>query len=281
MALAMQRRFLFFCVALASAPGTVLSFFPFQRSVRTLQRRNMSSTDTEAQLIVSLRDYLGEKNKIRLILASQSPRRREILDMMGLAGKYNVIPSTLDESALQVKLLGKAGDTAHAVDPKDYTRTLAEEKAKALAEVMSKDVTQPTLVLGSDTIVDQDGDILEKPENVVDAKRMIAHLSGNEHCVHTGVAIYRVLPQDSSVNLLTSFTDTAMVRFADLSEADMDAYVATGEPMDKAGSYGIQGIGGQLVSSIQGDFFTVSSALFVVYALGRRKRVRSLVPDGT
>ena len=98
---------------------------------------------------------------------------------------------------------------------------------------------------------------------LLDAKRMIAHLSGNEHFVHTGVAIYRLLPDDSSVNLMASFTDTATVQFAALSETDMDAYVATGEPMDKAGSYGIQGIGGQLVSEIEGDFFTVS--FFFVY----------------
>ena len=96
----------------------------------------MSSTDTEAQLIVSLRDFLGKDNKIRLVLASQSPRRREILDMMGLAGKYDVIPSSLDESALQVQLLGKVEEKAPALDPKDYTRILAEEKAKALAEDM-------------------------------------------------------------------------------------------------------------------------------------------------
>jgi septum formation protein len=102
---------------------------------------------------------------------------------------------------------------------------------------------------------------LEKPRDTAEAKIMLTQLSDSEHTVHTGVAIYRVLPStflDQQVTLVTSFVDTANVRFAPLSSADIDAYIATGEPMDKAGSYGIQGIGGQLVASMEGDFFTVS-----------------------
>lgn len=203
-------------------------------------------------------DVLGKD--VGLILASQSPRRREILDMMGLAGKYTATPSPLNEEAIQDDLK-RENDT-----PRQYTRVLAERKAHALAIALldNNNLSMPTLVLGSDTIVDQDGQILEKPKDTQESHRMLSQLSGSSHQVHTGVAIYLTLPPSSSssseegrVQLVSSFTDTADVRFAPLQEQDIKAYIATGEPMDKAGSYGIQGIGGQFVQSIQGDFFTV------------------------
>jgi len=213
-----------------------------------------SSSDTTlpstGNLVISLRDAFASK-QIGLILASQSPRRREILDMMGLPGMYETIPSPLDETALQMELIQK-GITK---DPQLYTRTLAEEKARALAETLH--VTIPTLVLGSDTIVDQDETILEKPKDKQDAVRMLRQLSGREHFVHTGVALYRCIPGQAPEKV-ASFVDQATVLFTALSEADVQAYVDSGEPMDKAGSYGIQGIGGQIVSNVQGDFFTVS-----------------------
>lgn len=217
------------------------------------------------ELVVSLRDYLQSKNddydsnKIRLVLASQSPRRKEILDMMGLQGKFEVAPSPLDESALQKEL--------QSTDPVNYTRILAEQKAMALAR---QSVQSPSdhsvgaklLVLGSDTIVAYGGSILEKPVDEADAVRMLNQLQGNRHTVHTGVALV-LMDDNNDVRLIESFTETATVQFAALTESDIAAYVASGEPMDKAGSYGIQGIGGQLVTSIEGDFFTVSSARFV------------------
>ena len=85
---------------------------------------------------------------------------------------------------------------------------------------------------------------------------MLSRLSGNWHKVHTGVAIYHV-ESTTKMNLVTSFTDTAAVKFAPLSEQDIISYVATGEPMDKAGSYGIQGVGGQFVERMEGDYFCV------------------------
>ena len=176
--------------------------------------------------------------------------------MMGLQGLFDVVPSPLDESALQIALAD--------VPPLQYTRTLALEKAKALADQLAAAATShstTTLVLGSDTIVEFQGRILEKPKDAADAKRMLLAMSRRRHYVHTGVALYKVvaMPGDLSqqVELQASFVDTALVEFADLTEADIDAYVATNEPMDKAGSYGIQGIGGQLVKRIEGDFFTV------------------------
>ena len=182
---------------------------------------------------------------VKLILASQSPRRREILDMMGLGGKYTACPSPLDESSLQQRLQNE--------DPKVYTRFLAEAKAKALAETLTTSI--PTLVLGSDTIVDLGGKILEKPSDSDAAVGMLRQLSARFHQVHTGVAIY--IAANNEIQLFSSFTDTANVLFADLSEEDIHAYVKTGEPMDKAGAYGIQAIGGQFVVKVEGDFFTV------------------------
>lgn len=226
-------------------------------------RTIMAATSTGQSLLVSLREQLDCdpcSTKAQLILASQSPRRREILDMMGLSeGKeYVVEPSPLDESKLQVQL------AEEKLSPVEYTRRLAEAKALALAEAHCGDNTnakKPRYYLGSDTIVEIDNSILEKPKNEDDAKRMLDSMSGRKHRVHTGVALYRLGSSDSGdaekLVLLDSFTDTARVTFTDLTEEDIDAYVRSGEPMDKAGSYGIQGIGGQFVTEISGDFFTV------------------------
>ncbi len=207
-----------------------------------------------SELVLAMSSHIGKDSTIRLILASQSPRRVEILEMMGLKGKFDVVPSPLDESALQRKLVNE-----NISNPAEYTRILAEEKARALAESLAQPSTasQITFVLGSDTVVDIDSRILEKPKDQADAKRMLQRLSGAQHSVHTGVALYQVTPGKKEIELVESFTDEAMVTFAMLSDNIIDAYIATGEPMDKAGSYGIQGIGGQLVRQVQGDFFTV------------------------
>jgi septum formation protein len=205
--------------------------------------------------------------------------------MMGLQGRFQVIPSPLKEEEVQVQY-------STSLSPTEYTRRLAEEKAMALAHVLAYDPSSPlitsllfsngklvpTLVLGSDTIVEWNGMILEKPKDVADARNMLLQLSGQQHQVHTGVALYLVMFGDisehvveptttpttktdtastNSIRLLSSFTDTAWVQFAPLSQQDIEAYLATGEPMDKAGSYGIQGVGGQFVTNITGDFFTV------------------------
>lgn len=216
-----------------------------------------SSTSTSSQLLVSLRDKLAgthyNKNALgKLILASQSPRRREILDMMGLANLYAVEPSPLDESKFQEELVAKQ------LSSKEYTCRLAEAKARALAVTHAEESADDriaTFYLGSDTIVEIDEKILEKPKDEADAKRMLTRMSGRQHHVHTGVALYRLFQKD--ISLVGSFTDTATVTFAEMGEKDIDAYIASGEPMDKAGSYGIQGIGGQFVTEITGDFFTV------------------------
>ena len=208
-------------------------------------------------LLLSKLNAITLEGPTKLILASQSPRRREILDMMGLRGRYTVQFSPLNEEALQEELAEKD------LTPQEYTSILAQEKAKALAEALVGDDYSPDdtiYILGSDTIVDYDVHILNKPQNETQAIEMLSQLSGNYHYVHTGVAIYKLEASNteiSSVTLADSFVETAKVKFATLSVADIKAYVNTGEPMDKAGAYGIQGIGGQMVEEMQGDFFTV------------------------
>lgn len=193
--------------------------------------------------------------KLRLILASQSPRRTEILEMMGLEGRFTASPSPLDEEKLQVELSQKQ------ISPPDYARTLAERKAHAYGvEAVDTANGGVALIIGSDTIVDLEGQIMEKPTNEEVAHSMLSSLSGRWHQVHTGVAVYAVGSSTSTGDepqLMFSFTDTARVKFSTLTDRDIKAYIDTKEPFDKAGSYGIQGIGGQLVEKIEGDFFTV------------------------
>lgn len=268
---------LYFILISTSGTKTTVDAFapiPFKQQQLSPSLVRMSNTEADnGSLVLSYRQYLmgndEDKNSssnptanIQLILASQSPRRREILDMMGLVGKYQHEPSPLDESALQVKLQNEKNH------PIEYTRILAEEKAKALAEQIMKESSSETtstptttyLILGSDTIVDFQDQILEKPTDEQDAQQMLQQLSGNQHYVHTGVALYQVSTTTNSekeIKLISSFTDTATVTFATLTKNDIKMYITTQEPMDKAGSYGIQGIGGQIVSKVDGDFFTV------------------------
>mmetsp|Transcript_4837 Transcript_4837/g.12156 ORF Transcript_4837/g.12156 Transcript_4837/m.12156 type:complete len:289 (-) Transcript_4837:173-1039(-) len=234
------------------------SAFPHQFPYASITMLAVTSADedsSQGSLLVSNMHKIGlstdKASKLRLLLASQSPRRREILDMMGLAGRYTAEPSPLNEEELQVELSMKE------ISPQDYARTLAERKAHAMGLAIS-DSRDLTLIIGSDTIVDLDGVIMEKPKDTADAFKMIRSLSGNWHQVHTGVAVYAVgIDGLDGEKLLFSFTDTARVKFALLGDDDIQSYIATKEPMDKAGSYGIQGIGGQLVERMEGDFFTV------------------------
>lgn len=179
---------------------------------------------------------LGDTARARLVLASQSPRRREILDMMMLKGKYTVETPPLDEGKAQREL------SERAISPEEYTRKLAEAKAYSLAERHrdQKDTggrankTIPIFYLGSDTIVEIDNKILEKPKDPEEAKKMLSLMSGRQHHVHTGVALFKLMGDE--ISLISSFTDTATVSFCNLSKETIDAYVATGEPLDKAGT---------------------------------------------
>lgn len=169
-----------------------------------------------------------------MILASQSPRRIELMRDAGF--DVRVIPADIDETALPDE------------GPFELVERLARAKALAVArEHASGD--EP--VLAADTIVALDGELLGKPTNELDAKRMLRALSGATHQVATGVCIVR----GASAH---SFVDISDVTFYELTDEEIDAYVASGEPMDKAGAYGIQGRHGRmLVKKIDGDFYNV------------------------
>jgi septum formation protein len=168
-----------------------------------------------------------------LVLASASPRREELLRQIGL--EFEVVPSQADEPVL-------AG-----LPPSSQAERLALEKARAVAARRSEG-----LVIGADTVVALDGRILDKPRDPAEARAILRELSGREHRVTTGVAVV-----DASTGKTKSDRVTTRVRFAFLSEEVIDRYVATGEPMDKAGAYGIQGGGALLIESISGCYTNV------------------------
>jgi septum formation protein len=168
---------------------------------------------------------------VRVILASQSPRRRELLSLVGIT--HEVRPADIDESV--------GPDEA----PVPHCERLAAGKARALAAQHPD-----ALVIGSDTIVVIDDAILGKPASRDDAIAMIERLSGREHTVHTAVAV-------ACGESLRSAVESVRVRFRPLTRELIAAYVDTGEPMDKAGGYGIQGYGATIVERIDGDYFAV------------------------
>jgi septum formation protein len=166
------------------------------------------------------------------VLASASPRRTALLTMLGLA--HDVQPADVDETLL-------AGE-----DPAAHVDRLARAKAEAVA------ARRPdALVVGSDTIVVLDGDVLGKPARRQDAVATLMRLAGREHVVFSGLALV------SPAGVTHAAVSRTRVRFRAFDEAAARRYVSTGEPLDKAGSYGIQGFGAALVESIDGDFFTV------------------------
>ena len=166
-----------------------------------------------------------------VILASQSPRRRELLSLVGIA--HAVQPADIDETQWPGE------------DPRAHCERLAREKVAVVAE------REPNaLIIGSDTIVILDGDVLGKPSDEVEARATLARLSGRSHTVMTAVAV-RWRGQERSA------VEEVSVTFHALSPEQIAAYVATREPMDKAGAYGIQGYGATIVERVDGDYFAV------------------------
>ena len=168
---------------------------------------------------------------LRVVLASQSPRRRDLLRLVGIP--HEVAPADIDERALP-----EEAPLAHA-------ERLAREKARAAA-VGAADA----VIIAADTIVVIDGLILGKPRDVADARRMLRLLQGRTHTVFTALAVSRGARLESSV-------ESVAVTFRALDDERIAAYIATGEPMDKAGAYGIQGYGATIVERIDGDYFAV------------------------
>lgn len=169
----------------------------------------------------------------KLILASNSPRRKLLLEQMN-------IPFTVFSSKVKVN-----EDYDETLSATEIVQVLAKRKAKAVLAEHSDAV-----VLGSDTIVVLNGQVLGKPKDKEEAKEMLSMLSGRTHSVLTGVAIV-------SADKEVIFAIETFVEFYKLSDEEIDYYVSTNEPLDKAGAYGIQGIGAFLVKKIEGDFFSV------------------------
>ena len=167
----------------------------------------------------------------RFILASQSPRRKELLERAGY--RFDIIVSEVDETI------------PDGVSPDEAVLLLSRRKAEAVS------AQHPgAVVLGCDTVVALDGQILGKPVDAADAKAMLSALSGNTHTVFSGVCV----TDGARTEAFYTATDVA---FYPLEEETIDSYVATGEPMDKAGAYGIQGLGCVLVEGIHGDYSNV------------------------
>ncbi len=166
-----------------------------------------------------------------LVLASASPRRQELLRNAGIA--FEVLPADIPEDP-------QPGERAE-----EYAERLAREKALAVAPQRPQDV-----VLGADTVVVIDGQILGKPTDAADAARMLRLLSGREHRVITGVCLV-VCGQTSVAN------ETTLVTVSEITDEDIATYIASGEPMDKAGAYAIQGIASRWIPRIEGDYSNV------------------------
>src|SRR4051812_47065435 len=170
-------------------------------------------------------------SEVKVILASGSPRRRQLLELIGI--QHEVKPSNVDE-----KIKGKE-------TPRKHAERLAREKASVFAKA-----DPDSVIIAADTIVVIDGKILGKPANAVDAGSMLALLNGRTHTVFTAVAVARG-------SKLKSGVEEVHVKFRKLTDNEIDSYIATGEPMDKAGAYGIQGFGATIVERIEGDYFAV------------------------
>lgn len=171
---------------------------------------------------------------IRLILASNSPRRRELLQNAGF--DFDVRPSGIEENR-------RPGEPAE-----DFARRLARDKALDVA----RQSEAGSIVLGADTVVAINGEILEKPAGAADAARMLRTLSGHTHRVVTGVCLVRA-PEA----VLAWTQATTLVTFRNLTAEEIDSYVESGEPFDKAGGYAIQGLASRFIPRIEGCYFNV------------------------
>ena len=205
----------------------------------------------KANTIMPMVDRINAGFKV--ILGSGSPRRKELVALMGF-NSFTIKASTFAE------------DLDHSLFPTPELYCL--ETARKKIEQVSADigvVNDKTLLIGADTIVEIDGRILEKPRDSADSSRMLHNLSNRDHRVHTAVVVFsnsRDLEGRSghpagALTPLISFVETTKVSFCDLTDSDIDAYVASGEGMDKAGSYGIQGGGSLFVKGIDGCYFNV------------------------
>ena len=176
-----------------------------------------------------------------LVLASASPRRVELLGRLLGPGGFTVVAADVDEAP------------GRAEPPHELVTRLAGAKARAVAAARDGAV-----VVAADTVVDLDGEVLGKPLDEREAVRFLRRLAGRTHLVHTGVAVHLFRRDaDGGHRRVVAWVETAEVTFGVLGTREIEAYVATGEPLDKAGAYGIQGGAGAFVTDLQGDMDTV------------------------
>ena len=173
---------------------------------------------------------------MKIILASASPRRRELLS--AVCRSFEIKTAETDENL------------DSSVHPKAGVEILAIRKGRAVLDTLDTLSAAESVIISSDTLVELGGTPLGKPKDESDAKKMLRSLSGNRHNVHTGIAVH-------AHGRVFSGIATTGVFFREMTEREIEDYIATREPMDKAGAYGIQGIGGKFVERIEGDFDTV------------------------
>lgn len=171
----------------------------------------------------------------KIILASTSPRRKEILEQIGL--EFDIVPSSYKE------------DMSVLQQPEELAKYLAKQKGKAVSHVYDG---ASAVIISADTLVAVNGYILGKPSSKEHARQMLQKLSNSTHHVYTGVCIIDTELQESTV-----FSSSAAITMRNLSANEIDRYIETGEPMDKAGGYGIQGIASMFVTSIEGDYYSI------------------------
>lgn len=204
-----------------------------------------------------------ERVQMKIVLASGSPRRRELLTGLGL--DYTVLVSGVEEHVTEkeparvVEELSdqKARDVLQKLFSAIFDReadTGDSAKEKVRQELRFWDGGEELLVIGADTIVALEGQILGKPVSVKDAANMLGRLSGRQHQVYTGVTLYH---HSQGQTRRHTFHECTQVRFYPMTEEEISWYISTGEPMDKAGAYGIQGMGSRFVEAIEGDYSNV------------------------
>ncbi|MGI6107341.1 MAG: Maf family protein [Lachnospiraceae bacterium] len=172
----------------------------------------------------------------KIILASQSPRRMELMGQAGIP--FTAVASHMEEHPV-------------STEPSAVVEELSLGKATAVARTMTEDC----LVIGADTIVAADSEILGKPKDTADASRMLHLLSGRVHQVYSGVTILEVV--NGKITRSTTFHERTDVHVCRMTDEEIDSYIRTGEPFDKAGAYAVQGKFGVYVSRIEGDYFTI------------------------
>lgn len=188
---------------------------------------------------------------MKLVLASASPRRRELLEQVGLS--FQILPSDCEEiCCLEI--------------PEDLVADLAKQKAENVASKVREQIQdhsfscspeEAVVILGSDTVVAMDGKILGKPKDEEDAFQMIRNLQGKRHQVYSGVALSVLSGATGEEGQLCCFHERTEVEVYAMTEEEIRKYVATGEPMDKAGAYGIQGRFAEYIKGIVGDYYNV------------------------